>query len=184
MSRKSSPTPNTIAALRAEITDLKSQLREASQAGLPAAECEAGLRRSLAEAIDLFEQFKREAADHIARGEAPTLEALFSYQTRPETIAKLGIGAALSAYGIDKFVTEATAAAAEIDKTNPITRLSAVERHDRLRELHRQLYAAELAEESLILETGEDRRLDANAAAVLGIPFDEVEHAGLLDKEV
>lgn len=182
MSMKKPNNPGSLAELRAAIVALKAEIREVSNAGLPADACEDRLRATIDGAAEAFEAMKRRAAGCLAAGELPTLQILMDYSTKPETPAQIALGAAMLAYGKTRFIDEVRDAAADLADDG--LRMTAAERLERLRDLRRRLYQLELAEESMIEETGAPRRIDANPAAVLGLPIDVAEDEQLLGAEV
>lgn len=176
---KKPAAPASVAELRNAIADLKAEIQEVDNAGLPASECEAALRQVLAEAGMAFDAMKRRAAECLAIGEMPTLQFLAGNPVGPNGPTQIALGAALAAYGPDRFIKEAREAA---DGAQGL-RMTAAQRLEKLRNLRRHLYELELAEEEIIEQTGEARRPDVSAAAVLGLPLDVVEDTGLLGKK-
>lgn len=178
--KKTSSAP-TLADLRCLIAEIKQDIQEVDNAGLPAKDCEAALLQCLGKATTAFDALKRRAAECLAAGELPTLQYLTGHPVGPNAPAQLALGAAVASYGADRILAEARQAAAKMAGTDGL-RLTFADRQEKLHSLRCQLYKCELDEEALIMATGEARRLDANPAAILGIPLAFADEAGLLAK--
>lgn len=166
----------TLASQRQTILDLKTEIALTAAAGLPNKEVLPALRAELAFALDGFLHIQRKVADCLTEGRAETLDDLVLNDFDVHERSRVALGGALAAYGLDRFMAEAT----EQANLEQGLRLSRVERDSRLLTLRRKLYLAEQAEEGLCIQENAARRADCNVSAVLGVPLEIAEANNLL----
>lgn len=162
---KSAHPTGSLADIRAQIADLQRVIADVEAAPLPVDMIEDAFRRSFGDLIAP----KNDVSARLASGFAHSTDRVPSPipgAETPEAIAKLALALAL-----DKTVDLLLQAARQTAEITGRTRLDPLEKAERLAELHAQLYALELAEEAIVTaNAGTDRRPDANAGAVLGVP--------------
>ncbi|MBL8495378.1 MAG: hypothetical protein JNM37_14155 [Rhodocyclaceae bacterium] len=168
---KSAHTPGSLGDIRAQIADLQAKIAEVEAAPLPLDMIEDAFRRSFGDLIAP----KNDVLARLASGFAHSTDRVPSPipgAETPEAIAKLALALALDKAG-DLLIQQARQTAEIDDLTTGRARLDPLEKAERLAELHAQLYALEIAEEAIVTATaGTERRPDANAGAVLGVPAD------------
>lgn len=163
----------TLSELREEIEEVRQQITRTKNAGLPDAESLASLKSTLSDAAATWQKFVSTAASALAAGEEITAYRLLSVVApSAENLAALALGAAVSPR-LDAVLKEIQAEAKKRDDGR--LRMTTDEKAARLLELRRHLYLLEQAEEQITSTTGEKRRANCNAAAVLGIPADVAE---------
>ena len=155
-------------SIRSRIAHLKKQAAAAACAGLPVSEVEASIRAQLAGAVEQFLSIRQSIANAVASGRHESLDGLMRTSYAKDEQAMIAFGGALASYGLDRFVKEAL----ELAGKQSGERLTAAEREARLDELCREIYALELEEETLVQALDADRRPDADARAVLGVPLE------------
>lgn len=170
--------PATVEALREKIAELKREIEATRRAGLPAEQVEATLREALAVAEASYEEMVAGLGRCLAGGHPVSTVDLMGHRERAESVDSLLLGFAVRAVGAETIITDAQLAAASLPAAK--LRLTDGERQARLAELQEALYEAETAEEHLVEAEGRARRPDASTAAVLGLPFEIAEQAGLL----
>nr|MBL8410719.1 hypothetical protein [Dechloromonas sp.] len=168
----------TLGEIREEIDEVSEQIERTKAAGLPEAESLASLKATLSDASVTWQKFTGTAADALAAGEEITAYRLLSVVApSADKLALLGLGAAV-APRLDAVIKEIQTEAKKRDDGR--LRLLPGEKAARLLELRRRLYSLEMAEAEITEATGEKRRANCNAAAVLGIPADVAEANKLL----
>ena len=174
-------TPATLHGTRERVADLKAELAETRRAGLPIDQVEADLRRVLEQSRRNFDGLIDRAATAMAEGNDITLAALLDYQMRPEAIGQIALGGVVAALGESRIISQARERAAALD--GPPLRLPSRERRAKIEDLTEAIYLAEVQEEVLREAAGEARRQDADALAVLGLPYSVCVDHGLLRGE-
>ncbi len=166
---------NQTAKIRAQIAEVKREIREVQAARPPLKDQVDRVRNHLESlAKEARERLVDRAADVINHG-VSTMD-----MTPPPAVAPFhGFGLALDAAGIEAIIAEAQELAAQQD--TGALRLDSSAKRERLVDLARRLYELELADEAAL--AGEERRPDANGAAVLGIPLNAAEEFDLLGVE-
>lgn len=166
----------TLASLRQTILDLKADIELTASAGLPNEEVLSALRAELAFAMNGFMRIQRRVSDCLTEGRTETLDALVMSDFDTHERGRVALGGALAAYGLDRFMDEAT----EQANLDHGLRLTRDERDRRLLTLRRKLYLIEQAEEGLCVQENVARRADCNVAAVLGVPLEIAEENNLI----
>jgi hypothetical protein len=170
--------PATVEALRADIARLKTEIEATRRAGLPVEQVEMMLREALSLAESNYRSMTQELGRSLANGAVITLSDLMAHAQRAESVDSLLLGFAVRAVGAEAIIQDAKEAAAALPQAR--LRLTDAERQARLAELQEALFLAEVEEEQLVEVEGLTRRPDASTAAVLGLPFEIAEQAGLL----
>lgn len=168
----------SIEVIRANIAELKTQIEATRRAGLPVEVVEATLRDSLAVAEAAYKEMVAGLGRCLAGGHPVGAVDLMGHRERAESVDSLLLGFAVRSVGVENIVADALQAAASLPAAK--LRLTDAERQARLAELQEALFLAEVEEEQLVEVEGRARRPDASAAAVLGLPFEIAEQAGLL----
>lgn len=168
----------SIEAIREKIAELKREIEAVRRAGLPVEQVEMMLREALSLAESNYRSMTQELGRSLANGAVITLSDLMAHAQRAESVDSLLLGFAVRAVGAESIVADAQQAAASLPQAK--LRLTDAERQARLAELQEALFLAETEEERLVEVEGRARRPDANAAAVLGLPFEIAEQAGVL----
>lgn len=161
---------NNLKTIRARIADLSAEIKAVENSIPPASELENRLRERLQEQADSVNTLIENCALALATGD---MGQLF---VDPRVIAQKAFGMALEGVGIGRIVQAAKDRAAELDSGR--LRLPSSEKHARLAELKRERYLAELDEQEIIGTA--EQRPDVSGAAVLLIPVDVAEDAGIL----
>jgi len=164
-------------------TDLMNQWRDtcadlqaAEQALPPAAEVESRLRETLGAAAEGWHRFTARIAAELATGTGHvTLRQLHG---GVDLGADLPLAGALAAHGVDRLLKQARDEAAKV-LPQPV-RLTADEKAEAIAALSRQRYELEAQIASLHFEEGAALPENIAAAALLGLPLEVAEDAGLL----
>lgn len=163
----------TLKQLRTEIAETRAEALAVRHSIRPMSEIEAGVRHTLNEMANAHDQLVSLIAGMFSHGnQISELSAIPATQ-----LPKHGYGLAISAIGVDAIIADALKKAEAQD--SGALRISVYERGEQLEALERACYLLELAEEQKL--NGEQRRPNANAAAVLGIPIELAQEAGLLE---
>ena len=165
--------------IRARISEIRVEIADCRNALRPADEIKAEMFRVLSEPIAEFQNFQARFSEQFAIGAVPSLDFVLRRSFQGDEIPRLALGSALLAFGADRFVTQAMASADF--PAGP--RYTASERAARLLELARELYQFEIDEELVVCATGQTRRADCNAAAIIGLPLDLAEELNLIGLE-
>lgn len=162
----------TLKQIRADIAEVKAEALAVKNALRPMAELEHSVRHVLTEMASARNQMVDLIAGMFSHG-----TPLSELSAIPATqLPKHGYGLAISAIGVDAIIA---AALEKAEANDPgALRMSADDRDEQLSALQRTLHKLELQEEAAL--NGEPRRPDVNPAAVLGIPLEVAEKAGLL----
>lgn len=161
----------TLKAIRDEIERINAESTRVFNSQRPLAELEANLRSYLDSLTSPRNALIALCSD-VLSASMPIAEIL----GHPNALAARGFGLAISAIGVDAIINEAMNKAQAND--TGCLRMTVDERADRLAELAKARYLAELEEENLL--AGSERRAEVSAAAVLQIPADVAEQAGLI----
>ena len=159
---------------REKIAGLKKEIAEVRAAGLPADVVERHIREQFSAPVVMFNRLQKRINDCIDEGRLEDMDDLIRESHASDELPLLALGAAISAFGMDRFIS------AGKGSKDAGLRLTVVQREERLAKLRRERYEAELEEEALVQELGVERRPDADPAAVLGIPLEDALEAGLL----
>jgi phage shock protein A len=159
--------------MRRDIADLKADIAKVDSALAPLDERTELLRVAYRELTSAYDKWIDKAAAALADGAVADV-----FLVAPELKLERAIGIAVAAVGEDEFIASALERVARHERGRQ--RMPAGEKSAALLKLHRRLYQLELDEEALVLASGEERRPDANAAAVLGVPLDVAEENNLL----
>jgi hypothetical protein len=168
------PKKKTLSAVREEIANLSRDMKEVDNALRPLKEIEADLRSFLAALTKPRDEFINKCVDVLSQGLPVT--TLIGH---PNLLAEKAFGLALAGIGVD-LIVDAALTRTNAKKSN-VLRLPHTERAERLATFAKALYIAECEEEQLLGLA--ERRPCANAAAVLSVPIDVAEKAGLLGVE-
>lgn len=173
---KTQKYPQSLEAVRGRIAEILAERAACSVAIQPDAEIELEMHRVLGEAVSEFKAFQGRLSTYFAQGDVPSLDFVLRNSYLNDEVARMALGGALANYGVDRFVTESMAAANFPEGQ----RLTPTERATRLLELDRERYQCELDEESMVMTTRATRRVDCNAAAVIGMPLAVAEQNNLI----
>jgi hypothetical protein len=168
------PKKQSLKSLRDEIERNLAQTTQVQNSQRPIAELEQELRAYL-ETLTA----PRNALVNLCAAVLNANMPLNELTGHPNQLAGRAFGMALSSIGADSIIQDALAKAKAND--TGCMRLATEERDERLVELAKHRYLLELEEEQLLGEN--ERRPQANPAAVLQIPADVAEQAGLLENK-
>lgn len=168
------PKKQSLKSLRDEIEKNIAQATQVENSQRPLAELEQELRDYLQGLMS-----PRNTLVNLCAAVLNAKMPLSELTGHPNQLAGRAFGMALSSIGVDAIVTDALAKAKAND--NGCMRLATEERDKRLVELAKARYLQELEEEQLLGEN--ERRRQTNPAAVLLIPADVAEQAGLLENK-
>lgn len=174
MSKKSQA--QNLTELREQIAKLNAEFGVVRAAGLPAAEVAQSIRTQVVHCCERFRAIQRRIATCLEDGYDESIASLLGPMITKSDPAELAFGAAVAAYGADRFMDEAIALA----RNHGELRLPADEREARLKDLLERRHSLELLECDLVESTGAAHRPDVTTGAVLGIPFDVLFEAGLI----
>jgi hypothetical protein len=161
----------TLKAVLEEIEKINLDVQQVANSQRPLDELEASLRSYLGALASPRNALVNLCAD-VLTANMPITEIV----GHPNSLAARGFGLALAANGVDAIIDEALTKAQANDPG--CLRMTADERAERLASLAKARYLAEMEEETLL--AGNERRPNMNAGAVLGIPIDVAEQAGLI----
>lgn len=163
------PKTGSLEEIREQIAALQAQIREVQEAPLPVEMIADQLRRE----IDAFIRPADETdarLDSIFANTTGRVACLLPGSNSPEGMSRLALALVMRREG-EALIRDGVQRAEVDDISTGRMRLDPIEKAERLAGLHGALYALEVAEEAVVSVTiGADRRPDANAAAVLGIP--------------
>lgn len=157
-------------SLRGRIVRLTAEIKAVDNSIPAAAELENRLRERLQEQTAAVNSLIENCAFALATGD---MGRLF---IDPAVLAQKAFGMAVDSVGIGRIVQAAKERAEELDDGR--LRLPASEKRERLATLKRERYLAELEEQEIIGTA--DQRPDVSGAALLLIPVDVAEDAGIL----
>lgn len=164
------------ADLMQEWRDVCADLQAAEQALPPLAEVESRLRATLENAAESWRRFVSRLADKFSAGDGRT--TLRQLAGGVDLAADLALAAAIDAHGVDRLLERARDEAARVQPQ--AVRLAAADRAEALALLRRQRYELEAQLAGLHFEDGGPVPDGINAAALLGLPVEVADHAGLL----
>lgn len=171
MTKQSTAAPKTgsLPEIREQIAALQAQIREVQEAPLPTEMIADHLRRE----IDAFIRPADETdarLDSIFANATGRVASLIPGSNSAESVARLALALVMRREG-EALIRDGVQRAEGDDISTGRLRLDPIQKAVRLAALHGALYTLEVAEEAVVSVTiGADRRPDANAAAVLGIP--------------
>lgn len=141
----------------------------------PLNEIEAATREALEAATDEWRRFVGRLAAQIASCDTISVHDATG---RAGASAGLALGAAIDVFGIDALVKRSIKAA---EKLNPnAVRVDATTKAEMVAELRRDRYVRESALADAHFDTGGELPDDCHPGALLGVPCDVIEAAGLL----
>lgn len=156
--------------------DCCADLQAAEQALPPLAEVETALRATLENATESWRRFVSRLAGEFAAGDGrSTLRHLAG---GVDIAPDLALAAAIDAHGVDRLLKNARDEAARVQPQ--AVRLAAADRAEALALLSRQRFELEAQLATLHFAQGEPLPDGINPAALLGLPVDVAEAAGLL----
>ena len=161
----------SLSAIRAAIEKIDAETVSVTNSQRPVAELENDLRSYLSSMAA-----PRTELVNLCAGVISSSTPLNLLTGHPNSLAQRGFGLAVAALGIESVIREAMERAKALD--TGCLRMTAEDRAERLAELAHARYVAELDEETAL--DGATRRAGINAAAVLHIPADVAEQAGLI----
>lgn len=174
-SREPENTPpvkrQSLSAIRAAIEKIDTESTRVFNSQRPVADLENDLRSYLTAMAEPYKTLVDLCASVLTS--ATPLTELVGH---PNALAARGFGLAVASIGVEAIISEALAKAQSND--TGCLRMTADERTERLSELAKARYLAEIEEEQVL--AGNDRRTEVSAGAVLQIPVDVAEQAGLI----
>lgn len=156
--------------------DVCADLQAAEQALPPLAEVETALRATLENAAESWRRFASRLAGEFAAGDGRT--TLRQLAGGVDLAADLALAAAIDAHGVDRLLKHARDEAARVQPQ--AVRLAAADRAEALALLSRQRFELEAQLATLHFAQGDPLPDGINPAALLGLPVEVAEHAGLL----
>lgn len=156
--------------IRSRIADLSAEIKAVDNSIPPAADLENQLRAHLQQQADSVNTLIENCAFALSTGD---MGLLF---VDPRVLAQKAFGMALDGVGIGRIVQAAKDRAEELDTGR--LRMPTSEKRQRLVDLKRERYLAELEEQEVIGTA--DQRPDVSGAALLLIPLDVAEDAELI----
>lgn len=162
-----------LVAIRKQITKLQAEITAVENAIPPFDQTEGKLRTYLEDAT----RYRQSVVDSLTESFRSGRTTTYLLDLPTSALIKAALGIALAGVGIEHLLSEARTQA-EANDTGGL-KLAESEKSERLAALRRELYLAEAAEEQAL--EGQPRRDGIKyAAAILGIPVDVAEAAGLL----
>lgn len=168
--KSAAPKTGSLEEIREQIAALQAEIREVQNAPLPTEMIADQLRREVQNAFIRPADETDARLDSIFANATGRVASLIPGSNSAESVARLALAFVMRREG-EALIRDGVQRAEGDDISTGRLRLDPIQKAERLAALHGALYALEVAEEAVVTVTvGAERRPDANAAAVLGIP--------------